>query len=173
MKNNIKIILAIFGSLALVAVVVMIVLSDPALNKTSTSAFKKDDPHRPIVILSLNKIDWGEISLRDIKESEVELKNDGVSSLEITKLSTSCDCTSVRLFYNGTETKEYSMDMEGMRQALNDKISIAPKTSAKLKVIYRPFVMPVDGAVTRQVFIETNDPVNPKLEIKASAVVKQ
>ncbi len=172
MKNNIKIILAIFGILTFIIVIVMIVLNVPESEKTKTN-YKKDDPNRPIAVLQTDKIDWGEISLKDTKEGEVELRNDGVSPLEILKLSTSCDCTSVKLFYNGSETKEYSMDMEGMRQAMNSKISIASKTSAKLKVIYRPFVMPVNGAVIRQVFIETNDPVNPKLEIKASAMVNK
>lgn len=168
MKNNMKTILGVIGILAFTAVVVMIVMSDPGSKKASDSAFDKNDENRPVAVLSTKKIDWGEINLNDVKESEVEMMNEGNSPLEIKGLSTSCGCTVVKVSQNGTETKEY-----GMHEPLKDKISIASKSSAKLKIIYRPFVMPVEGAVTRQVYVETNDPVNPKLEIAASAIVSK
>ncbi|PIZ00559.1 hypothetical protein COY62_01955 [bacterium (Candidatus Howlettbacteria) CG_4_10_14_0_8_um_filter_40_9] len=167
-KNNMNTILSVIGGLAIVAVVVMIVMSDPGSKKASDSTFDKNDENRPVAVLSTKKIDWGEINLNDVKESEVELTNEGNSPLEIKGLSTSCGCTVVKVSQNGTETKEY-----GMHEPLKNKVSIESKSLVKLKIIYRPYVMPVEGAVTRQVFIETNDPVNPKLEISASAVVKK
>lgn len=167
-KNNMNTILSVLGGLAIIVVVVLIVLSDPGPKKTSTTSFGKDDPARPVAVFSTKKIDWGEINLNDVKESDVELTNDGASVLDISSLSTSCGCTAVKVYQNGTETKEY-----GMHDVLKDKISIDPKSSVKLKIIYRPFVMPVEGAVTRQVFIETNDPVNQKIEISASAIVQK
>ncbi|MCL5094332.1 MAG: DUF1573 domain-containing protein [Patescibacteria group bacterium] len=173
MKNlttTAKVIIGI-GVASAILIIGLVIFGGGSNDQNSTSSateYRKDDPNRPIAILAQTKIDWGNINLKDTKESDIDLKNDGNSTLEITKLSTSCGCTGVKVSYNGTDTKEYSM-----HQDLKDKISIAPKTSAKLKVIYRPFTMPVEGAVTRQVFIETNDPNNAKLEIDASAVVNK
>jgi hypothetical protein len=168
--NKTKIVLAIAGFVALSTVIIMIVLSGGSQTDSTQQAteYKKDDPNRPIAVLDQRKIDWGKIKESDTKESEIELKNDGNSPLEITKLSTSCGCTAVKVLNNGTESKEYSM-----HKALKEDITIAPKTSAKLKIIYRPFTMPVEGAVTRQVFVETNDPNNQSLEINASAIVNK
>jgi len=162
----------IIGIIAVVStfviILVMIFSGGDDKKDSSTTDYGKSDSNRPIAVLSTKQIDWGEINLKDTKESEVELRNDGNSPLEINKLTTSCGCTAVKVSYNETTTKEYNM-----HQDLKEKISIAPKTAAKVKVIYRPFTMPIEGAVTRQVFIETNDPNNSKLEINASAVVEK
>lgn len=49
---------------------------------------------------------------------------------------------------------------------------IAPNKEAKLKVIYRPYIMPVYGQVEREAYLSTNDPQNPKLVFKIKAQVK-
>jgi hypothetical protein len=168
MNDKIRNLLIGIGFLALTIVVVMIALSGGDENERNVAKFNKDDSSKPKAVLVTNKINWGTINVNDTKESEIELKNDGNAPLQVTKLSTSCGCTSVRVSWEGKNTKEYSMHQE-----LKEKIEIAPKTVAKIKIIYRPYTMPVEGAVTRQVFIETNDPVNKSFEILASAVVKK
>ena len=50
---------------------------------------------------------------------------------------------------------------------------IEPQTSAVVKVVYMPFTMPVYGAVSRQVFMNTNDPNKPKLEFTIKANVEK
>lgn len=172
-EDRIKYILGIIGILAVMVVLSLIVIGGPGSdssgsNTEGVASYGKEDQNRPKAVLSTTKIDWGTIKVSDTQESIVELKNDGQTPLEITRMSTSCGCTSVQAIYpDGKETKEYGM------HKTSEKVTVAPNTTIKLKIIYRPFSMPVEGAVTRQVFLETNDPVNNKITIDASAVVKK
>lgn len=50
--------------------------------------------------------------------------------------------------------------------------NIEPGKKAKLSVIYRPSIMPVSGIVTRDVYIQTNDPEKPKLTFTVKADVE-
>lgn len=52
-------------------------------------------------------------------------------------------------------------------------MDIAPGTEARVRVIYRPFQMPVYGAVEREVYITTNDPQKEKLVFAVKAYVRQ
>lgn len=165
--SKIKIALIVLGIIGFAAVFIALVLNSSGSNKTEVATYKKEDQKKPIFTVSSTKIDWGEINVKDTKSAEVEVKNSGASPLVITKMTTSCGCTSVKINYKSNETKEYNM-----HDPLNENISIEPGDTAKLTVIYRPFIMPVAGNVTRQIFIETNDPKTPSLEIQASAVVK-
>lgn len=54
-----------------------------------------------------------------------------------------------------------------------DKIfNIQPKTKAVIKLTYRPFAMPVYGAVAREVYVSTNDPQIPKLVFQVKSYVE-
>lgn len=83
-------------------------------------------------------------------------------------MSSSCGCTVGKILYNGTVSKEY-----GMHTKNSDVIEIAPNTQATLQVIYRPYVMPVYGLVEREVYLETNDPNNPKLAFQIKTIVQK
>lgn len=176
MKNEerFKYILGGIGFLAIVTVILLIVLPGSSGNKNSTNTtgnsvtYSKEDQNRPKAVLSTKKLEWGEIKLQADTVSEVDLKNDGLSPLDITRMSTSCGCTSVKvIFPDGKETKEYSMHKS------SEKVTVEPGQTVKLKIVYRPYTMPVEGFVTRQIFLETNDPVNKSLTIDASATVKK
>lgn len=170
-KNKLTIILTVIGITGFAGVSFMFAFTSPTENKTKASqvqTYQKNDPASPKAALSTKSIDWGKIKVSDTKISEVTLKNEGQNPLVLTKLSTSCGCTAVKVTADSVTTKEYSM-----HQSLKDNISIKPGETATLKVIYRPFTMPVEGPVTRQVFIGTNDPSNENLEINASAVVEK
>jgi hypothetical protein len=49
---------------------------------------------------------------------------------------------------------------------------IAPGKNAKILLIYRPKIMPVYGAVSRDLYVTTNDSVNPKLTFSIAAKVE-
>jgi hypothetical protein len=49
---------------------------------------------------------------------------------------------------------------------------VLPGQQAIVKVIYRPYVMPVYGVVEREVYVTTNDPENERLVFKVKAMVK-
>lgn len=171
-EKKLSIILTTLGIVALVTVVILIIFGgqdndNKYKNETASNEYTKEDQNRPKAVLSTKVINWNEIKLQDTATSEIELKNEGLSPLEITRMSTSCGCTSIQAVYNELKTKEYTM------HKTSEKLTLTPNTTAKLIITYRPYSMPVEGAVTRQVFLETNDPVNPKLIIDASAVVRK
>jgi hypothetical protein len=77
--------------------------------------------------------------------------NSGTKALEIDRVSTSCGCTSASI----------------------DQDLIMPGEEAGLHVSFNPKLMEeeVRGKVTRIIFIRSNDPENPEVEIKISANV--
>ena len=115
-----------------------------------------------------NTYDFGEIKVSDTKEKEFVLKNTGSKPLQILNINSSCGCTAGKIIYNNSETKEY-----GMHAQSGYLMDIAPGTEAKVKVIYRPFQMPVYGAVEREVYVTTNDPQREKLIFAVKANVRQ
>jgi hypothetical protein len=166
----------VLGGIGILAVALVLVLmaiggfkgSSPSSEAQGAVRYDKEDQNRPKAVLSTTTIEWGSIKVSDTQESIVELRNDGETPLEITRMSTSCGCTSVKVIYSdGNETKEYGM------HKTSEKVTVASGTMVKLKIVYRPYSMPVEGAVTRQVFLETNDPANTKLTIDASAIVSK
>lgn len=59
-----------------------------------------------------------------------------------------------------------------MHAQSDDVFEIAPNTQATLRLTYRPFTMPVYGALTREVYVTTNDPSNPKLVFQIKTFVE-
>ena len=135
---------------------------DPA-----TLSYKKDDIDRPKVEVSTSLIDIGEMKVNEIKEVIFQLKNVGAKPLQILNINSSCNCTFGQITYKDLTTKQY-----GMHKQSGYVTDVAPGDSATLKVIYNPSIMPVYGNVSRDVYISTNDPDNPKLTFTIRTVVK-
>lgn len=125
------------------------------------------DKNKPIIKVNETSYDMGTIKVADTKEKEFIVKNIGTKPLLLSDISSNCGCTAGQIIYKGVSSKEFSMHIQS-----NYVAQIDPQTSAIVKIIYRPFTMPVYGAVVRQVFINTNDPVRQKLEFKIKAYVK-
>lgn len=111
--------------------------------------------------------DIGKMSVKSTKEVDFIIKNTGTKPLQLTQITSSCGCTSGKVIYNGKETKEYSMHSKN-----SELIEIAPNTQAVMRMTYRPYTMPVYGVVTRDVYINTNDPENPKLSFQIKTFVE-
>ncbi len=134
----------------------------------SSTKYAADNANRPIAVLDPASFDFGTINATNEEMKTVTLRNDGRSPLEITHVTTSCDCTfaSIKLA-DGTISPEFSMHgHETWNQA------IAPGESAAVTVIYRPAIMPVTGRVTRGINIQTNDPITPIVTISFEATVQ-
>lgn len=136
----------------------------PAPQAVSYSAATSD---RPVAETPDSLFDFGEIKVADTKEKEFVLKNAGTRPLQVLNVNSSCNCTVGKIIYNNSETKEY-----GMHAQSGYLMDIAPGTEAKVKVIYRPFQMPVYGAVEREVYVTTNDPQREKLIFAIKANVR-
>lgn len=124
-------------------------------------------PSKTAVVAAENVFDFGEIKVSDVKEKDFVLKNTGTKPLQILNINSSCNCTAGKIIYNNSETKEY-----GMHAQSGYLMDILPGTQAIVKLIYRPFQMPVYGAVEREIYVTTNDPQREKIIFSVKAYVK-
>lgn len=142
-----------------------------AITKTSApevavQSYSKDDTSRPKVETKKTSFDMGNIKVSEEKSARFTVKNIGTKPLQLTDISTSCGCTVGVIGYKGKTSPEF-----GMHTAGDFASAIEPGTEATVDVIYRPFVMPVYGPVTRELYVSTNDPENPKLTFQIAANV--
>lgn len=132
------------------------------------SAYAKDDPAAPKIEIGENSFEFGKIQVTDVAKHDFQIKNTGKSPLVISSLTTSCHCTSAILKVSGQpDTPE-----QGIHAMQPWTREIASDQEAIIEVIYEPSKMPVKGAVSRIIYLTTNDPSNtsPKLEITAEVL---
>ena len=133
----------------------------------TASYYKANDKEKPKVEARELLKDMGEMKVSDQKSVDFVAKNSGSKPLQLSQISSSCDCTVGQVIIDGKESEEFGMHSQ------SDYIAeIAPQKQATIRVTYRPYVMPVYGAVEREVYVTTNDPENPKLVFKIKAYVK-
>lgn len=138
--------------------------SKPEVPIISYSASAAD---KPVAKTERDFEDLGKMKVSDIKEKEFTITNAGAKPLQLTNVSSSCGCTTGQIIYKGIVSQEFSMHTP------SDYVtSVAPQTSATVKVKYQPSLMPVYGNVEREVYIGTNDPIHPKLVFKVKAYVE-
>lgn len=142
-------------------------LSKTSVPEVRVSSYTSVDREKPKVEVKSTFFDMGKIKVSDQKTAEFTIQNIGSKPLQLYDISSSCGCTVGQISYQGKESKEYGMHSVGTFEQ-----AIAPQTEAKIKVIYRPYIMPVYGNVEREVYISTNDPDNPKLVFKIKAFVQ-
>lgn len=107
----------------------------------------------PIIEVIPESFDFGEIQYGDIVEHTFKIKNSGEEVLEINRLSTSCACTNAEI----------------------EKETLNPKEEVNLLVTYNTGLMTgahAKGNQERIIYIKSNDPVNPQIEITIKAYVK-
>jgi hypothetical protein len=113
---------------------------------------KNNKGSRPQIQITPEIYDFGEIKYGQIAKHTFKVKNIGQEVLKITKIATSCGCTTA-------EIKEKS---------------IAPGKEANLNVEYNTGLMSgshAKGEQERIIYIKTNDPVSPQAEVVIRALV--
>lgn len=159
-----KIIIAYLISIVLLVGIIVWVGS-----KGATTTVKSDDPNRPVaIIIGDSNFDFGRMLVSDIRNKVFEVKNDGKSDLELTNVSTSCDCTYTYITASGQKSPKFTM-----HGTSSWKGEVKPGETAQIDVIYEPAIMPVQGRVERMVSVATNDPNNPKLMFNVTAEVTE
>ncbi len=131
------------------------------------TSYVSQDNDKPIAQVKEKFFDMGIMKVTNIKEKSFIVKNIGTKPLQLFNIASSCGCTTVQIDYQNTLSNEFSMHGQS-----DYVVSIIPQTEAKIKVVYRPYVMPVYGNVEREVYISTNDPTNPKLVFKIKAFIQ-
>lgn len=165
-----KLIFLIIGGFTAV-ILVLIVLFSVNEGKQSQAAakvpgFSTSDKEKPEAAVSSVFSDLGNMKAKDEKAAEFTIFNKGVKPLTIFQVSSSCDCTFGQVTIDGVKSPEFTMHSRNSWSGTVD-----PGKIAVLTVIYRPFIMPVKGVVTRDVYIQTNDPDRKKITFTVKANV--
>lgn len=165
MKSDTKVIVgAIVASVAIIVGAVML------LGK-NTSGPKTENLGSATMTIDKTLEDFGTMKADEEKTATFTVTNTSDSILRIWNIATSCDCTFATVTIGGNKTGEFNMSMH-MSSNLKNWIGEVPaKGTAVMNVIYRPKVMPVTGAVTRQVTFSTNDPQHAAVEVGIKANV--
>lgn len=135
--------------------------------KVAIASYTLKDKERPIVKTIYSNFDMGSIKVSEQKSADFEVKNIGKKPLQLYNISSSCGCTVGKIISGDKESPEF-----GMHTTSNYVAEVSPGKTVKVRVIYRPYIMPVYGVVTREVYITSNDPENSKLTFKVKANVK-
>ncbi len=125
------------------------------------------DKQRPQAQASSLFADLGSMEVKDEKKAEFAIENKGTKPLQLSRISSSCDCTFAELTIGGVKSPEF-----GMHSNSSWVGTVDPGKSATLSIFYRPFIMPVKGIVTRDVYVTTNDPEKPTLTFSIKAFVE-
>lgn len=130
-------------------------------------SYSVSDKERPIAKAKITFFDLGQMKVSDDKFANFKIKNIGQKPLQLSNVSSSCNCTFGQVLINGMESELF-----GMHNISDFAGEVLPGKEAVIKVTYRPSIMPVYGVIEREVYVSTNDPENPKLTFKVKANVK-
>ncbi|MBI4991412.1 DUF1573 domain-containing protein [Candidatus Gottesmanbacteria bacterium] len=166
-----KIIFLIIGGLTLFAVILIVIFSINEQKQAQTASalltYSATDREKPKAVVSSTFSDLGKMKVQDEKTAQFEIENKGEKPLQLYKISSSCDCTFGQLTINDVKSPEFSMHASGSWVG-----EVAPGKKAALSVIYRPSIMPVSGTITRDVYVQTNDPEKSNLTFTVKAFVE-
>lgn len=144
--------------LLLVATGGVIIKYHESLSRTVKQEQAQTSEEKPILSWKETDFDWGKIPQNKIAEHSFVIKNTGSLPLEISKIRTSCACTTAELLLDN-QTKVLPS-------------SIPPNSGAVIKVLFDPEKMNSHGDTKRAVRVETNDPLTPFLIFNLQAYVE-
>ena len=103
----------------------------------------------PDILLEEEQLDLGPVQNGEVRSFEVEVVNQGTGDLVIEAVSTSCGCTSARVI----------------------PTTLGPGESGSLQVTFDSGAHGPEelGPVLKQVFIASNDPDSPEVELRLTA----
>lgn len=150
-----------------VIVILSVTQGNQANAGSNTASYSVTDNERPKVTTTSKFYDLGTIKVSDEKNAEFTIENTGNKPLILSDISSSCGCTVGKISIDDKTSPEFGMHSKGTWQG-----TVEPGKIAKVTVIYRPYIMPVSGVVTRDVFVKTNDPENGQLTFTVKANVE-
>lgn len=166
-----KIIIVVFVSSFLLMLASYFFIKNSSLSSKSSNIkitiYKKEDKEKPKVSYENNFKDLGMMKVSEERSADFIVKNNGQKNLQLFDISSSCGCTVGKVVIDGKESEEF-----GMHSRSDYVGEVLPGKQAVVRVVYRPYVMPVYGLVEREVYVTTNDPENEKLVFKVKAFVK-
>jgi hypothetical protein len=134
--------------------------------KKEVREYKLDNApeERPQIVLEPQKVDLGSVSPKEGNvETSVIIKNTGQKDLIVNNLSTSCGCTTVSVVKDDQEGPVFGTGTppEGW------SATIRPGETAELRIYYDPnFHQDARGLVIREVYVSSNDPIDPVIKAR-------
>jgi len=121
-----------------------------------------DAQKTPKIVLTKDTNDYGEVGPSSKHVADYEFVNKGNATLLVNNVQSTCGCSLPALIKDGTR---HSIP-------LKEPVPFEPGQSGKVEVTFTAGT--TKGAVTKHLYIITNDPVNPRaqLELKANVVTK-
>lgn len=165
-----KIIFSIIGILTVIALILIVIFTvrdQKQAKGTNLATYSSADQQKPTAKTSSLFSDLGVMKVSQEKGASFNIENSGSKPLQLFKITSSCGCTVGKITIGGKTSPEF-----GMHSKSNWTAELAPGQNAKVDVIYRPYIMPVKGDVTRDVYISTNDPDNQLLTFTVKANVQ-
>ena len=166
-----KIVFIVVGGFTLLALIFIFLFSvqeqKQAKDDANIVSYEKNITDRPRVSYSDEIADLGTMNVKDEKKADFSIENTGTKPLQLFDIKSSCDCTYGKLIIDGKSSPEFTMHSKSNWVGILD-----PGRTAVLSVVYQPFLMPVKGPVTRDVYIQTNDPEKPLITFTVKAVVE-
>lgn len=165
-KSNI-ILITVISVVFLILTYGAYVISGGGKNPEQIVNYTNGDQNKPHVVVKQATGNLGTMRVADRKSFDFTISNTGTEPLQLYNMTSSCSCTAGQVIANDSESAEYGM------HAQSDYITaIKPGGKGVVRVIYRPFIMPLYGKVEREVFVSTNDPKQPKLTFTVTAFVQ-
>jgi hypothetical protein len=120
----------------------------------------------PRIEVDPTQYDFGNIP-QGVSTATFLIWNLGESDLSLTGVSTSCGCTSAVIKYKGIESPVFGMHNNPKDWSMN----VIPGDAATLEVSYDSALHPDTGSIDRAVYIKSNDPFRPEVQIDLTANV--
>lgn len=161
------ILIAGFSVLVFVLILAFSVNESKQNKGSEVSTYSLTDSQKPKAVISSLFSDLGNMKVNDEKSANFTIENKGSKTLQLFKISSSCDCTFGKVTIGDISSPEMGMHAKNAWVG-----NIEPGQKADLAVIYRPFIMPVKGVITRDVFVQTNDPDQKSLTFTVKAFIE-
>ncbi|MCL4338089.1 DUF1573 domain-containing protein [Patescibacteria group bacterium] len=167
-----KIIFISVGVTTLIFIILVTVFAsrdstNSANSDTKLVTYSASETDKPKTVTSSNFSDLGDMKLNSEKSATFTITNQGNKPLQLYDIKSSCMCTFGQITIDGVKSPEFGMHSE------NPWIGIvAPGKKATLSVIYKPYLMPVSGTISRDVYVKTNDPSSSNLTFTVKAFVE-
>jgi hypothetical protein len=124
----------------------------------------------PKIQITPERYDFGSVRVSGGEVTKLmTVKNIGKDDLKITRMESSCGCTSASMVVDGIEGPRFSMASHGTNPT-GWSVTLEPGETTQLKVYYDPTVhRDMRGPVTRTVTIFSNDPISYGKNVVISA----
>ncbi len=159
----------VIGSLALVLIVGILIFAPPSGNSPANAV---DNLAASALAAETQNYDFGAISMAaGIVSYKTAVKNTGSAPVVLTRLYTSCMCTTGLLEIRGKKVGPFGMPGHGSAGIIRANETLAPGEQAVLEVMFDPAAHGPAGVgrIERVVFIETDS--GKPLEVAFAATV--